>query len=352
MSEPNHITRNNHYVPRFYLRLWSGNGNTIQVFNGVIKNAAMRGWRNRSIRGTACWSNFYTDTVDGQDDDKFERLLHDYEDATKRVIDKLNGPIVLDESDISTLVQFAIVQAVRTPSFMSFSQELIERTLQPALGEVVKTLEKELDDGSIFERGVALTKNVRPGIRSMLMNIEVDSQIPAVKAETCAGRHNYIAIALRIIEGKVGKLLKSCNWMLLKSPKMLLTSDNPVTFLHIHGGGKWSVGLAEGLINYPTLAYMPVTPHYVLFTRIGCSRQEMESVVLGEDLYRVIQKGTVFNARRYVYGRTQEPCVGAWRPQIVNPDAYDLLDEERINWHQSNAGLEEGFSYLPGFDAL
>lgn len=349
MSTSKQITRNNHYVPRFYLRLWSKNGNTVQVYNGIIKNEAMRGWRSCSIRSAACWPDFYTDTLDGQDDDKFERLMQSFEDDAKRAIEKMRHDAELDQRDMHDLIQFAIAQSARTPSFMLYSQKLLERTLQSALEDVITKLERAFTDGSIHERNAATPGRDEPDLRAMMMNIEVDKDEAIVRAETCMGRQNFMAVALRYIEGAAGNLLQSCNWVILETSDHLLTSDNPVTFLHFHGRGKWTVGLDEGLITHPTIVYMPLTPHHAMLTQIGCVREEMDSVEMTDELYQILQMGTVFNARRYIYSASQNDLVEEWRPQNVNADDFDLLDDERVNWHKTNIELEDGFGCLTGF---
>lgn len=351
MGVSKQITRNNHYVPQFYLRLWSKNGNTIQAYNGIIKNEAMRGWRTSSIRSTACWPDFYTDTLDGRDDDKFERLMHDFEDDAKRTIEKLRNGFKLTQEDMHDLVQFAIVQAVRTPSFMLYSQGLLERTLQPALEDVIAKIEREFADGSIHKRDIVIPECEEPDLRAMMMNIEIDEGAAVVKAETCVGRQNFIAIALRFIEGAVGNLLRSCNWVILETSNSLLTSDNPVVFLHFHGYGKWTAGLDEGLITHPTIVYMPLTPNHAMLTQIGCDREEMNLAEMTDELYQILQMGTVMNAKRYVYSTSSNDFVEKWRPQNVNEDDFDLLDDERTSWHKTNIELEDGFGYLTGFGA-
>lgn len=50
----------------------------------------------------------------------------------------------------------------------------------------------------------------------------------------------------------------------------------------------------------------------------------------------------VYNARRYVYADNQDERVVGWRPQRVDVDLFDQLDENRINWHEDITQLERG----------
>lgn len=349
MSSEKQITRDNHYVPRFYLRQWSGNGNTIRCYNGIIRNEAMRGWRSTSIKGTAYWKNLYTDIVDGYDDDKFEKMMHDYEDAAKEALCKLVSDAELSEREKSDLVSFLIVQAARTPSFVEFSQRLLKRVFPSVVESVGERLKQRIADGTIEEEAKRATQSLKeasPDLSDMVMNVRLDKEKGAIGVETCTGRQNFIAEALRFIEGAPGELLRDCNWIILNTEDMLMTSDNPVVFMQYDERSGWAFGLGGGLISRPTLVFMPLTPHHVLLTQIGLSTQEMERIQMTDELNELIQQGTVFNAKRYIYANNCDDRASAWREQFVNSDVFDEMERERKEWHEENKELEASFDFL------
>lgn len=349
MSSEKQITRDNHYVPRFYLRQWSGNGNTVRCYNGIIRHEAMRGWRSASIKGTAYWKDLYTDIIDGYDDDKFEKMMHDYEDAAKEALFKVASDSKLSEQEKSQLVSFLVVQAARTPSFFEYSQRLLKRILPSVVENVGKQLEERIADGSIAAEAKRMAQSLKEAssdISDMVMNVSIDKEEGTIGVETCTGRQNFLAEALRFIKGSPGALLRACNWTILKTEDMLMTSDNPVVFMQRYEQSRWTLGLDGGLISCPTLVFMPLTPHHVLLTQINCSAQEVERIQMTDELNELIQLSTVFNAKRYIYANNCDGRASAWREQIVNPDAFDKMEREQKEWHEEIKELETDFDLL------
>lgn len=51
----NQITHNNHYVPQFYLKNWSQDGNSIFVYNLLVSDSRIPYWGRKKIKSTAVW---------------------------------------------------------------------------------------------------------------------------------------------------------------------------------------------------------------------------------------------------------------------------------------------------------
>ncbi|MEL7570097.1 MAG: DUF4238 domain-containing protein [Eubacteriaceae bacterium] len=84
------ITHKNHYVPQFYLKNWSNNGQTIWTYNILVSDNKVPLWRETAISSTAALKDFYTREINEEEYDDFEKLLNDdFEMPAKIVIDKV-----------------------------------------------------------------------------------------------------------------------------------------------------------------------------------------------------------------------------------------------------------------------
>ncbi|MFZ2755343.1 MAG: DUF4238 domain-containing protein [Atopobiaceae bacterium] len=51
-------THRNHYVPQFYLRLWSHDGKEVLRYDTLAADERVPLWQKRSIKSTACLTDF------------------------------------------------------------------------------------------------------------------------------------------------------------------------------------------------------------------------------------------------------------------------------------------------------
>lgn len=342
------ITHNNHYVPQFYLRRWSKNGNTVNVYDRIIRHEAMRGWKTKSIKSTACWPDFYTDEVDGFDDDKFEHYCHGFEDAAKGAIDTIQANETLSSKEMESLVDFLILQLARTPSFVKFVQDFCKGSFGSVFESTVRDVERDTATGAISDKLKSMRKDDHGAdLHSLPMRITLDRNSSSISAEMYTGRQSFLSMALHIIEGMVGELLRSAEWTVMKTREPLLTSDNPVVIMKKDYPNGWSTGLNKGLIGGFSFVYLPLTPRHLLITRIGFSRDAVDAFMLSEESMELLQWGIVSNAHRYVYAMSEDERVEQWRPQLLNREIYDDLDAERKRWHQDNIRIESQYRLTP-----
>ncbi len=340
MSHKQNITRDNHYVPQFYLRYWSNNGNTIHSYNGIVRHVSGRKWQSSSIKSTACLPDYYTDEINGSDDDKVEKIFQRYEDKAKPIFEKVIQDEPLSDTELHTLVDYLIVQTARTPSFCEFSNEIVELSFPPFFEQTIKELEGQA--GKITNQSrthKTLDKN-----HSLPLALEFNKEEKTVTGSTCTGRHMFLSNALGFLNGKIAELLRNATWRILPSEEPLLTSDNPVVFLRFDKrAGGWVTSL-NATASYDLRAvFLPLTPHHLLITCLFESESELDLIEMSEDFCEFIQKGIVLNARRYIYANYEDRRVAKWRPQLVDEKIYDRLESERLSWHESNLELEKDF---------
>lgn len=338
MPSKQNITRNNHYVPQFYLKYWSNNGNTVRSYNGIIKHKSRKGWHSTPIKSTACYQDYYTDEIDGIDDDKIEHFFEKMENKAKPIFDRVKRNNHLNESEMHILVDYLIIQISRTPAFYEFSNDITASNFDPLFRKTIARLSTRDD----------FTKPSKPthttGKDFLPLNLEVDKEAKTITAETCIGRHIFLSSALSFTDGKIANLLRQSNWKIITSEESLFTSDNPVVFLRFDRvEGDWKTGL-KAYSSYDLIAvYLPITPKHLLITFLGATEERIKSIVGTDDFFELIQRCTVNNARRYIYSTCDDSRVLLWRPQTVCSETYEALEKERKSWHSSNLKLEKDF---------
>ena len=113
------ITRDNHYVPRMYLKNWSVD-KQIYTYSLLVQHAKVPYWREESIKSASAWKDLYTRRVDTQDIDDFEIWFDtEFESPARRVMDKILSEIPLNKHDNITLSRYIAAQYVRTPALLN-----------------------------------------------------------------------------------------------------------------------------------------------------------------------------------------------------------------------------------------
>mgnify|MGYP001052903170 CR=1 FL=1 len=338
MSTKEAITHDNHYVPQFYLKYWSNNGNTIHSYNGILRHKSGLGWQTKPIKSTACLQDYYTDEIDGVDDDKVESLFEKSENKTRPIFEQIKSTGFISDSEMSTLIDYTIIQIARTPAFYKFSNSITESMFDQLFRNLVQNLGTEGAHPSV-ER-----VEHRDETPYLPLNLEMNRTDRTITAETCIGRHAFLSSAMSFIDGKIANILRHSHWRIISCEESLLTSDNPVVFLRFNQIEKgWMTGLQANADHDLKAVYFPITPHHLLITLFGASQQSLDSLAMTNDLCAFIQRGTVYNAQRYIYSNSSDNRVLRWRPQLIDRDAYDALEDERKSWHESNLKLEKDF---------
>lgn len=341
MTSSQGITRDNHYVPQLYLKHWSNNGNTVCTYNGILRNKAQKAWRNTSIKKSGYQRDFYTDIIDGFEDDKIERYFKGIEDSAVPVFKKIRDDEAVSDSELSDLIEYMIAQLTRTPAFFNYSNEIVAANIDSNAQSACKALETTTKDDDRSER---LTQS----LADKLMPISGSLDGLDVTIEVGCGRSMFISSALRFRDGEMANLFRNLHWHILTTDQHFLTCDNPVVLLRRNVfNRKWTVGLKGTPQDYLQYIYMPLTPQHVLIAKFPGSTEEQGGMVLTPNLFRLLQKGIVLNAIRYVYGVREEQCVERWRPPTINQELFDSLDEERRSWNQSNLEIEGDFFPKP-----
>ena len=185
-------TKNQHYVPQFYLRYFSVDEKNVGAY--ILKSG--KNIPSAPIRGQASGDYFYSDSME------MEKTLGDLEACAKKVVDKIisapTEPLSKEEKD--TLFEFTVIQLGRTEAqakvveaFYKIPELLSERWTnigEPDLGKMLKDKFSDLIGES-----------------------------PSFPAVFSVGAYAGISDVIRDLDVKV---------LINRTDKAFITSDNPV----------------------------------------------------------------------------------------------------------------------------
>ena len=257
------ITKDQHFVPRFYLKRFAGEGQ-IQVFDVRAKRIG----KPRPYASVCYEKYFYAAKTGVQDEisQKLEGLFGKIEniiaDALPGVIERAVGR-QLTSSDLDVLANFMSVQWIRTPHF----RELVQEGAGIGMKQIVKKLA------------------ISGGLRSTAEGLEMSSeQIEGMERFILSGQYNIRipdnALPLSFVKEIpiFSDLLLAKKWRIILSeePYRFITSDNPVA--------EWWVPPNTSFMERKH--YLPLTPSILIeATRPDSIDPEQQSV--GRPSYHV-----------------------------------------------------------------
>lgn len=114
------VTRNNHYVPRSYLKRWADEIGRVWSYRVLVSHRNVPLWKQRSTKGLAYHEHLYTRLIATGETDDIERWLNnEFESPAQESIDKAVSNGRLAATDWEKLVRFLAAQDVRTPARLS-----------------------------------------------------------------------------------------------------------------------------------------------------------------------------------------------------------------------------------------
>src|SRR5882757_9387561 len=98
MANPFH--RNNHFIPRMYLKLWETPDGKIWTYRILVPHENVSVWKRASTRGVGWHAHLYTQMVAGEETDKVERWLdREFENPAEEPLQKATSDKRLSPND-------------------------------------------------------------------------------------------------------------------------------------------------------------------------------------------------------------------------------------------------------------
>jgi hypothetical protein len=236
------FNRDNHYVPRIYLKGWASSSNQVWTYPTLVHHERVRLWKERSTKGIGYHSHLYTKLVAGYESDGVERWLNkEFEDPAESPLRKATSDERLTPEDWQTLVRFLAAQDVRTPARLLESIKRWETTLPMTLEETLQSSVRELERARKHGKQLRLPKGVVNNEFPIRVTTErINDEAGALRVETIAGRGLWL-FSIDHLLNNTAKVLLQHRWTILSPPKGMtwFTSDDPVIRLNYYSPGNW-----------------------------------------------------------------------------------------------------------------
>lgn len=288
------IKRHNHYVPRSYLKRWADDKNEVLDYRVLVQHERVKEWRKVHVNRIGFLKDLYTTVVKGEERDSFENWLEqDIETPCSPIIDKAVSDRRLSSYEWEKLVEYVVVQQLRTPKgFLEASKLWNEESFKA-------TFEKTLS-----KNGLDLIRTNEEGKEITLVEDDLVAPMPfkakyrqeedqyVLDYSLCVGRRFWQCFVIDFLKNWVPKL-KEQKWTIYKAPHSVnwLTSDNPVVRVGYCSPKKYQLESPYGISG--TDIFLPLDPKHLLFVEIDRSREPRGTILpefKAHELNRLIAK--------------------------------------------------------------
>lgn len=337
------ITHDNHYVPQFYLKQWSKDGQRIWGYRLLVSHENVKEWDRYAISRIAVHRDLYTEATDGTETDDFERFLaSEYETPAQEALKKVRNNQTLNAEDWDKLIRLFAAQDVRTPaSYVEMTERLdkiLPNLLQTNLENSVQKFKKSKGQSTIK------SETGSDQFFQNTFNIQVvrtpETGEAYISAEVVNDRTLWLETQRMLLKKTVKALLQH-KWSIFTPATGMewFTTDHPAVRLNYYGNGNYD--LKGGWGKNGADLFMALTPYHLLYTNIGT--EPPDRINLSVDKTVMIQKIMAERAFRWIFARRPMKAVIQFRPRIVDPITFKSEEDVIRNWHkeQSKAKNQE-----------
>lgn len=337
------ITHRNHFVPQFYLRYWSSNGNSLWDYKLVVEDEREKIWRTTSLKTACTWDDLYTQRFTGSDIDEIENYFcNEYEAPASEILRKINSEEALSKNNVDCLVDFWLIQHFRTPVFLIKNAKLSEGIFDKIADQIPNSVAKYFYEK---ELGIACPATHEPGPLGPFpvqpIETDIDFETGTITSSIILGRANFLSSIASLVNGNLGNRVRKFNWTIVRPPKghCFLTSDNPAIAFGVYKDDIIKVdGIGLGQRNVTLV--LPLTPNAALFTEVGALPFDVPEQ-LDVRQCTLINRALYQCAYRHVFSRNKIPNIQNIFPRVINKE---IVAEDRImreNWASSQAAAED-----------
>lgn len=343
--------RDNHYVPRSYLKRWTCDGLKVWVYRVLVPHPRVPLWRKSSTRGIAYHEHLYTKLAASGESDEIERWLDsEFERPAEEAIDKIVSDQRLLPSDWALLTRFVAAQDVRTPARLVENLKRWTTTLPGVIQTTLADSVSRLEAMTPEERG-ALSDG--PSDRDELpvrITLERNSDRPGgwIKGETVLGRGLWLW-SMRHVLTHTLRVLHQHRWTVLAPPDGMswFTSDDPVLKVNFNSPTDYTFGGGWGSVGTDIL--LPLGPRHLLFTQVGQAVPQ-RGTRMDVEKATIVRRLIAEHAHRYIFADTPDPFVEQVRPRTVDAEVLKHEAHEWERWHAEQTTAEGQLMGRPNVD--
>ncbi|MNF39085.1 hypothetical protein D3C84_200490 [compost metagenome] len=332
--------RDNHYVPRAYLKQWA-HGANIWTYQLLVPNVKVKEWQRYSTKSIASQEYLYSHTdASGLSDETEVWLDQEFEAPAEPAIAKAISDERLSVDDWKRLIRFFAAQNVRTPAKYAETQTRHLKTLPELIQSTMESSVAKLERH--HSEGTPPPSIEQPNSRFLPCRVKVrpspDGECGLVHAEIIAGRGSWIYSIRVALSSSLNELLKH-RWTILLAPpgQDWPTSDNPAICLNYYAPGRYDFNGAWGVPR--TDLFMPLSPRHLLYTQIG-SKPPARGTVVADDFYLAIRRIIIEHAHRLIFSTTDDQAIPIVRPRTVCLEAYKNEQAFWEGWHNEQSLAE------------
>lgn len=325
------ITHRNHYVPQFYLKNWSQDGNKLWVYSLLVPHSKVHLWEEKSIEYLAVWNDFYTRNNGEKEVDDFERWFNqEFETPTKPIIQKLLEGKTISRKEEILLTHYVMAQDLRVPARVNFILDEAKKSVKNFMDSFSFENVKEED---ILKSRHDENNDILP------ISVHLDKEKQEVEMTTFVGKGVYL-YALKYLLTSTVKKVEHYRWHVIHAADGISfpTSDDPVILLNYYNKNNYDFKGGWGVKHVNII--MPLSPKCLLFSEIGTKatvRQFDYSKEWSEFFRRII----IEHAYRYVYADSKQKGMLSINPRRVNEKLYKEERKTMNDWHEYNTKAEQ-----------
>lgn len=338
------LTRDNHFVPRTYLRGWANTGGKLWVYRTLVSRASVPEWRAHSVRGVAHHEHLYTQFLASGESDAVEQWLATRIDSpAAQVLQRVAEESRLTAADWDVLLDFFAASQARTPASLLRRIPVWNREMQPMIDKTLRESAERLERGELVP-----AMNSKPTDEPFVdfpVNVRAregaEGEDGVLELEVLLGRKLWLYELQRLVLVTSRQLRKS-HWTILRARigQPWLTSDDPVLCLNYSSPQSFS--FTGGWGSPGTDLVLPLSPRHVLYTKIG-SRVPVKYSPMPIEAATAIQRMTVLHAHRMVFAVEPDDIVMANRLRQVD---HEAVERERREWEQFHSTHSEAEAEL------
>lgn len=332
------IRRNNHFVPKLYLKQWAQNGR-MPTYRLLVSHEAVPEWSDLSLSNIAFREHLYTYAIAKEETDEFEHwLAEEFENPAVDAIDRVVRDQRLTPEHWRRLVRFAVAQDVRTPAsfkrFVARQHAQLPSLMQETLEWSVKKLEKHLE-----------TKQPLPAspVRDALFPSKViiqhgEGDQGQIGVETVVGRQLWLWTMRHLLTTTIEQV-STQKWNIVHAPDGVSwpTSDDPLIRLNYRSPTEYDFG--GGWCVKKTDIFLPLSPKHLLHTCIRSSGWP-RGITVNRDMALFLRRIILEHADRYVFS-ADKTDVSRLRPRTVSLSGYNEESAFWASWRNDQLKAEQ-----------
>jgi len=338
------LSRNNHYIPKFYLKNW-GVENKIWEMQLLVPNENLPVWRRESIKKTAFQKNLYIRTTGQSETDDFELWFNtDFESPVQDAFFKAVNDERLYPEDWEKLIHFLAAMSMRTPAQIVKMNNRLKQIVPEVLDKYVSELSKK-EDHEIIKAVIEFTKNKKednslfPSIFNLVKNPdENESDLMEIGVPVGKGLNLY---AMNLILTNTAGILQEHHWSIVTIADGMTwaTSDDPVMCLNRYGKDDYDFNGGWGAVGSEII--FPISPTKAIYTQIGY--KNLRRINLDTDMSNNIQRMIIKHAHRSIYSLLPDLEIEKIKPRMVDLKEYEEEEKTWEQFHQHHIDIEKKY---------